>query len=64
MTDEDEELARRTEVTTQYMDSLYQLTKQQLQEEVNDLYLHCFMLSDCIERLKREVTKLIAKEGE
>jgi len=59
---DDEELAEGTKVTQEYFASLYKMSKYQLREEIHDLYLRCFMLCGCVERLEKEITKLLDKE--
>ena len=50
---EKEELADRTKRTSQYMDSLYHMSKYELMAEIHKLHLRCYMLNDYIDRLKK-----------
>jgi len=60
---DDEKLDGIKKHVSQYMDSLYQLNKYQLREEIRGLYIKCCMLNDCASRLKTEITKLVDKDN-
>ena len=57
----DSELEERTKVTQEYLDSLYKMSDYELREEVHDLYMHCFMLSDCLQEAKKVINNVIAE---